>query len=196
MKRSWRMLLIPILIIMTPFFSEAKGFKEFSQSINNVAAQIAKQKNFAIQDTEKVEDEDGFYGEGPFIVYGRLWQTKHTLMSLGYNERWQKAIVNYFSTDDPELKFYGGIKIGTPLILLKKIFSEDNDTFISVEKNCFVVEGELSEIIFGIKQDKVAFIRARYGDWPRPEKIEGKVTEDIEKWDEVLNKYQNNPIER
>ena len=85
MKRSWRMLLIPILIIMTPFLLEAKGFKEFSKNINNIATQIAKQKTFAIQDTEKVEDEDGFYGEGPFIVYGRLWQTKHTLMSLGYN---------------------------------------------------------------------------------------------------------------
>ena len=67
---------------------------------------------------------------------------------------------------------------------------------LSWRRSPFVVEDELSEIIFGIKQDKVAFIRARYGDWPRPEKIEGKVTEDIEKWDEVLNKYQNNPIER
>lgn len=190
MKKLWSLLSILILVAMTPLLSEAKGLEEFSRSVNDIAAKIAGEKKFTLSETEKIEDEAGFYGDGtPFIVYGRLWQTEHTLVSFGYNEKWQEPFLNYFSTDDPELKFYGGIKIGVPWRLLKEIFSQDDYTLLSEENNCFVIQGEISQVTFGISQDKVAFIRAAYGEWPIPKKISDKIVKDGDKWDESAKNY-------
>ena len=136
-----------------------RGHESMSESLAAVAEDLVKGKSSQIQEAGVAEGRFE-----PEEVYLRLWKSEHFVVLMNFtDDTWREGYVAGFWTDDPNLTFAGGLKIGSSLTDIKTFYDYNEEEagilyFSDNGDSCYsYVSG--SSITYNFKDGSVASIR-------------------------------------